>query len=259
MKFFEFCQEREAIRKRRAVGQLPPWTADERLATFRFTNIDRRHDKGTVVMVNAIKASEICRASYESVMHFIAQYRILGSPLWYPEVCVNLTPPECNSTIVERWHSGLPVMSMRAYQLNVPKGMSGITLSTLLWPTLPTKIRKLPAQTGMLSVRAVVGQYTKDIGYNSCWFHGMEIAKDIALVFPSLVDPQSPVALGPGAIAGAELCREFDESTDDVLYRLQNQSLSTNMPMTLSTVEHALCEYNKYCAGTKRRYDYILE
>lgn len=37
--------ERDAIRKKREWGQPPPWTNDEILATYRFTNVRRRHDR----------------------------------------------------------------------------------------------------------------------------------------------------------------------------------------------------------------------
>ena len=43
--FFTFMREREAIRLRRASGQQWPWTDDPILQRYKFTNIDRAHDR----------------------------------------------------------------------------------------------------------------------------------------------------------------------------------------------------------------------
>ena len=260
LKFFEFCAEREAIRLRREAGQPFPWTDNEILRDYRFTNINRKHDKGTVALIKAINDSPPeARPSFQHIYHFVNVYRFLGSPLWVVDLA-NLAPLDRNKCIQERWHSGLSVMKMSAYQINVPAGMSPIDLACSLWPTLPDKITKLQEGcgcTGMLAVRAVVAQYTKDIGYNACYFHGMEIAKDLSLLFPSKFDPQSEVALGPGAIKGIE--HALDGVCEDI-YDLQLRSIAINMPMTMSTLEHALCEYGKYVEAfngtSSRRYVY---
>ena len=255
LKFFEFCAEREAIRLRRESGQSFPWTDNEILHDYRFTNINRRYDKGTVALVKAINdSSPEARPSFQHIYHFVCVYRILGSPLWACDTLANLSPLERDKCIQSRHESGLPVMKMAAYQINVPAGMSPINLACSLWPALPNKIVKLQEQCeqcGMLAVRAVIAQYTKDIGYNACYFHGMEIAKDLSLLFPSKFDQQSAVALGPGAIKGLNY-------TNEDIYDLQIASIANGVSMTMSTLEHALCEYGKYVEAfngqSKRRY-----
>lgn len=44
-RFVDFVQEREAVRIRKESGEPPPWTTDEILRTYRFTNIRRRDDR----------------------------------------------------------------------------------------------------------------------------------------------------------------------------------------------------------------------
>jgi len=46
--YFAAAREREAIRRRRAAGEPPPWTQDKALAEWRFCNVFREHDKTTV-------------------------------------------------------------------------------------------------------------------------------------------------------------------------------------------------------------------
>jgi len=253
LNFWEFCNEREAIRVRREAGQPFPWTDNEILCNYRFTNINREHDKGTVLLKQAIAQSAACRSSYENVIHFVSIYRFLGSHL-NNLTLADVAPEDRNATMLERYNAGHDMMKMTAYQINVPLGKSPITLAMSLWPTLPAQINKLPKPTGMLSVRAIIGQYTKDIGYHSCWFHGMEIAKDLSMLFSKQYDPQSMIALGPGAIKGIQRLKYDDEDNYSALCRLQNESFAAYpIPLTLSTVEHALCEYNKYCEAYEGR------
>jgi hypothetical protein len=47
-RYFNFCSERHAIYLRRAEGQPWPWTEDEILKTYKFTNIFRELDTGTI-------------------------------------------------------------------------------------------------------------------------------------------------------------------------------------------------------------------
>ena len=243
--FWSFCKERENIRILRAQGNPRPWTDDPILHQFKFTKINREHDKGTVMLKQAIAESPACRSSYESVIHFVSMYRFLGSPLSFLKL-VDFTPEERNQMTLDNYEKGYPIMKMTAYQISVPLGKSPITLACSLWPRLPERIHRLPKPTGMLSVRAIIGDYTKEIGYNSCWFHGMEIGKDLSMLFPRQYDPQSHVALGPGATAGIARLKYDGEDNLEAFYRLQNMSL-TIMPMTLSVLEHAFCEFNKYC------------
>lgn len=58
--FFEFCREREQIRRRREAGEPFPWTADVVLQNGRFLNVFREDDKGTKAVlqfVGSVKAS----------------------------------------------------------------------------------------------------------------------------------------------------------------------------------------------------------
>ncbi|MEM7347456.1 MAG: nucleotide kinase domain-containing protein, partial [Chloroflexota bacterium] len=45
--FFDFCIEREQIRRRREAGEPPPWSDDPIFQKGRFLNVFREDDKGT--------------------------------------------------------------------------------------------------------------------------------------------------------------------------------------------------------------------
>jgi hypothetical protein len=46
--FIYFCKERESIRVNKDRGASPPWSADEILTNYRFTNVNRESDRVTV-------------------------------------------------------------------------------------------------------------------------------------------------------------------------------------------------------------------
>lgn len=45
--YFKIAREREQIRRRRLIGEKPPWTEDAILKKYRFTNVHREHDATT--------------------------------------------------------------------------------------------------------------------------------------------------------------------------------------------------------------------
>jgi hypothetical protein len=47
-RFFAWARERENIRLKRAAGEPPPWTQDNILGGFRFTNVYREDDRNTI-------------------------------------------------------------------------------------------------------------------------------------------------------------------------------------------------------------------
>ncbi len=49
--FFDFCKERESIRKKRELGQSPPWSSDPIFQKGRFLNVFREHDRGSVSII----------------------------------------------------------------------------------------------------------------------------------------------------------------------------------------------------------------
>jgi hypothetical protein len=65
--YFEVARMREQIRRLRATGAPPPWTADPILGQWRFTNVHRENDKTTVWFrenvrskVSGLRAVEAC-------------------------------------------------------------------------------------------------------------------------------------------------------------------------------------------------------
>ena len=52
--FWYWINERQRIYDMRAAGQAKPWTKDEILQQYKFTNAFRQLDRGTVALTNAL-------------------------------------------------------------------------------------------------------------------------------------------------------------------------------------------------------------
>lgn len=64
--FFDWCIEREAIRRRRASGELPPWSHDPVFQKGRFLNVFREDDKGTQAV---LRFAASARESVPDLIH----------------------------------------------------------------------------------------------------------------------------------------------------------------------------------------------
>ncbi|MCL5101009.1 MAG: putative DNA base hypermodification protein [Candidatus Parvarchaeota archaeon] len=74
--FWKFIGERQAIWHRRTVDKLPPpWTADQVLRRFRFTNVYRELDPGTMYAIN--KILELRESKVDKIFNIMI-YRLIG-------------------------------------------------------------------------------------------------------------------------------------------------------------------------------------
>lgn len=76
--FYAFIRMREAIRLRRASGMLPPWTDDEILQKFKFTNIKREHDRTSIQLIQEFYRP-FAVASREEILMNAAIFRYFGT------------------------------------------------------------------------------------------------------------------------------------------------------------------------------------
>ena len=126
--FMWFCEERERIRRAYEAGEPRPYTDDPILHRHKFTNIDRRHDRGTkrlyIIATEGYEHEDsrygakfspeyLRRAVYASVL-----YRFTGSNP-HQQGMMEDNP-------LERWyelaHQVRPTISVKSYQANWPAG-----------------------------------------------------------------------------------------------------------------------------------------
>lgn len=235
--FWWFCEERERIRLAKEAGLPRPWTNDKILDKHKFTNIDRLHDRGTVILGDLI-------SEYDDYTKYraICIYRFSGSNTANIELMSKSKP--------EMWfellHKQQPLFNSSAYQANWGDGKGrGFNfmlncLPTFCEETYP-KINR-PTQLSIIETRDLLCDQLLSQGYLAMRFHTTEIAKDLS-AFTHFVDKESECPMNSGAIKGLRFI--FDSASKKNVQLLVDDPRNPNY--NTQVLEHALCEYSKYC------------
>jgi hypothetical protein len=244
--FWWFCKERESIRLLKDAGMPRPWTDDPILNRHKFTNIDRRYDRGTVLLWNLINEIPDSDAIFATVI-----YRFSGSMNGHIEMM--------HKTNSEHWENKIKntqkLFNMTAYQANwgSGKGRGMDFLKNITFP-LSVKIHEyLKTQSDVKftisEVANKICDYLAEFGYPRMRFQSTEVAKDLAERFSNIIDVNSDCHLGPGAIKGIKYIwppsagNKVPRGKKAVQKLLEDKS---NPGYNWSVLEHALCEYSKW-------------
>jgi len=229
--FLWFCNERESIRIKKETGVCPPWTDDDILHKHKFTNIDRRNDKGTKLLYS------LCNLrSNEEKLAASMIYRFTGSN--------NNQIQMMSKHPFAEWFDNIklvmPIFNMKAYQAGWPAGRgSGIQFMTKDVHTLYKESLNMLQNNKYLSITnaaARIAKITKNMGYKAMHFQSTETAKDLSDLTP-WVDPHSECRMGPGAKKGLKMLKQkFNRIMEAMPTKWAQPQI----------VEHALCEYSKW-------------
>jgi len=203
--FFNFCKERESIRRRRESGAPGPWSEDPIFQQGRFLNVFREDDRATKALlrfvgpvaetknlpdlIQAIFFARWCNC--DSTLDALSP-ELLKDPVTLKRTLETLPGPSwCNET---------------AYPVG-PVTWDGVTyIRTEAATELFGKIAPVLAQ----EIEAAKGDVQKATEAVNAKF-GMEndfpifmAVMDIAWFRPDLINPSSPVPLGIGAVAFVE-------------------------------------------------------
>lgn len=225
LKFNEFVDERIRIWHKKNAGEPRPWTNDPVLHSTRFTNIDRNDDKGTIALFNKVKGLDIDRTVQITVL-----YRICYSSLLLLDKLEGVDEADLKAF-------NIPVITNRMpYNVWLEGGntMQHYLKTVGLYVAHKTQEKiKGWSNKSILSTGRSIGTMFGEVSYRRMFFIGTEVAKDLSVLYPNIIDPSSKCMLGPGAVKGLKLIKGKG-------YDLSN--------FTPSVLEHALCEYSKYCS-----------
>ena len=239
--FWEFCEEREAIRLKRLRGYPAPWTDDEILRVNHFTNVDRNLDRGTIFLKDVLKYT----SDEELKMFWVFVYRFSGSNQKLFNY-LDLNDPkalECIPDEVPKFYSG-------AYSRPCfPKGKGiGIRFLTQDLPAMFDILYNDISNRSGDKIVNVATDLAELIAKQGPWrrmhFHCSEIAKDLSIFFPNYVDPYSETALGKGSKVGLK-CMGLKGQPSKRVWALVYCS-HNKLELNYNCMEHALCEYGKY-------------
>ena len=247
--FFNFCIEREKIRKKREQGLPQPWTDDEIFKNARFLNVFREDDRGSK---SILRFANNLNNDLETLIQalFFARWcnrqetldSISSDILFTPEKLLHLMQEEenwCNST-------AYPVESIYWRE----KKYSRVDAATILFFKIKKLLTDIIQRSGGNIIIATNSVNERFKMKND--FPIFMAITDIAWFRPDVINLDSPVPTGIGAVAYLNILQEYlgmdnHESTCKRMIELQKEywpdAKRTFHPID---IEYLSCECRKY-------------
>lgn len=254
--FWKFIVLRHSIWYKRFIRNLPwPWTDDPILLKYKFTNIFRQLDRGTIALHSMLARKfldmdEVPPCKYELDYDFL-----LWTVIWYRIFnrfehaldfvnCSLPTGPQIHDYIKAKIHDSKPVFTS-AYRATSYCGGRGLAFSTYckgivqIWEMQPyEKPTTMQGMFNYLQTFPLIGP-----------FAAYEIVCDLRFtqVLSKAPDKNTWANIGPGSTRGLQrlglpVC--ISSMTD--LLKSRTQKWRVYPPFELREIEHSLCEFDKY-------------
>lgn len=261
---YAFMEEREAIRLRRAAGFPAPWTNDEILQRYRFTNVKRAHDRTTRELTRDFYCA---RAAWESpfgtVLFNCAKFRYFGMPEFARVVGWTTTqydPNELAALAESERAAGRPVYT-GAYIIRSSEGpKSEFIAHQVLAPLYKQRDYIADVASSTHSWRRTIETLSKFMGFGGTGFMAKEATLDLMLCpkYNEFFDDRNEwCPLGPGARRG--LNRAYNRSASTkisdkqmleelrALFAARVDYWSPEaVKLELHDIQFQLCEFDKY-------------
>lgn len=236
--FYYWMRERHDIYLRR--GRPRPWTKDAVLHTYKFCNVFRQLDRGTVVLNKMIDRS----APGHLILWNAVWYRLFnwrGNAKWFTN------NQDLRVHITRRWGRGETIFTsahMTSSKAGVPKHESMLDTSGDVFDVSEKIYDRCVESQSMEEVFGLLLPF-----YAVGPFVAYEIVCDLRFVLSAFnpTDVMSWANVGPGAKRGMQ--RLGLPPTLDTMRQLLNAfgGIPCEWPFELREIEHSLCEFDKYC------------
>lgn len=258
-RFFAYARERQMIKIRRDLGQPKPWTSDTILNSFRFCNVFREDDKVTQWLRTNVR--DPLRAS-PVVIPAVITCRFFNRIESMELLVKHNLHVEWNVAKLQRVFKGVKPIVGAAYIIKTPNGMDKlrgiISILDEVWTSyyqligIVNAVRACPTMEKLVSYLTTFPYIGKFTAY--------EIACDLQYTdFFKPRDTMSWANPGPGAqrglqrimngaVGGGKLYDSVMLAAMQELLRLSQQMhyWSHDRNWDMRTVEHTLCEWDKY-------------
>lgn len=275
--FFDYLNERENVRLRKEAGDSFPWTEDEILRTYKFTNVRRHHDRTSMELINRFYGPNF-NDDPKTILMNCATFRYFGT--WEFAAAVGWTDYEAMDddhwervkelaedrlANRERVFTGAYVITnqgisapkqevvvdyfLKGLQENTPAIVAHAGTSGL-WEEVSHLMREIPGfgGTGFMTKEVLL-----DTTYTSFWGDPQE-TQDGTMSFPR--DWWSWTPIGPGALRGASRVLGDDSakpvkekeaaSVIRTLYDVQEFYFKHGFKLSPTDIQFGLCEFDKY-------------
>lgn len=273
--FFDYLTERENVRLRKEAGVSFPWTEDEILQTYKFTNVRRHHDRTSMELRKQFYGHHFwddCR----SILMNCATYRYFGTSEFadaigwqdYSDFDFDHIEDTAADRLAnrERVFTGAYVITNQGISAPKQEVVVHYFLKDL-WSAIP-EIIELAARTQsweqvakrMMQIQGFggTGFMTKEVlldtTYTGFWQNAVEDEHDGTFSFPADWNNWTPI--GPGALRGAARVLGDDQAKplknpqafQCILNLMNLQDLYFGHEFTLSPtdIQFGLCEFDKY-------------
>jgi hypothetical protein len=195
-----FVRERERMRKLRATGAPPPWSTDELLQKYRFTNVSVQDDRTSQVIYDRVTQPY---ADHPGLIAGLVVCRFTNAPEVIEAVRESLVPFDAErfvAIMIERAARGV-CLERRAFQ--IPGGRKGeikaINLTRELFGPLAAAVESVRPRPG--DTVAAVFERLRRFKYLDAGFITAQIVRDLKQVPPlrHASDWMSFVRSGPGS------------------------------------------------------------
>jgi hypothetical protein len=256
--FFDFCIERERIRRKREAGEPFPWTDDLVLRNGRFLNVFREDDKGTKAVLyfaDPFKASvpDLIRALFfarwcnQRTTLLALEPHLLKNSQELRDALLNKVPQPWASEVypvVLAWWEGHAYNRLEACVDMFPRCLDFL-------------------ESCICSSGGNVMQANDNINAQFQMSNDFPIFMalvDLALFRPDLISPDSPVPTGIGAAPYLDLlqqhlkCASHQETADKIIGLQSTYWPQARRAFTPIDIEYLSCECRKYFSyinGTK--------
>lgn len=256
-----WIRERERIRERKDGGAPPPWTSDPILSSYRFCNVRREDDRGTVWIRENIRVPftrhpllwlMLCIARQINWPDTLAEL-IAGDGSWpsHPNFA-----PEVIAAILNRRKTRGDKIYTGAYMISAPS-TKGADKQAYIANTVIGDLWRRRGSFDLWDFATLEGTHTKIMASNG-WGPFMAYQAVVDMRFTDLLehapDEQSWAAAGPGTIRGLNRLHGRDvraaipqaQALREMLAIREVAQDQTGVLMDFSDVPNVLCETDKY-------------
>lgn len=253
-----WIKERESIRIRKALGGPQPWTDDPILDTYRFCNVRREDDLGTIWIRENIREPF---ADHPNLWFMLCIARQINWPDTLAELIEGGNWPNWDGfrlehmieAIEERKAWGDKVFT-GAYMISAPaiKGASKIEyiVGHVLGSLWPYGLKFYPQS----SLQSIHRQITYNIGWGPFMAYQAVIDMRFTKLLSSAPDIATWAAAGPGTLRGLNRIHgrpikqplSQAKALEEMLEIYHNVIAGINIAMDFSDIPNALCETDKY-------------
>lgn len=279
--FYRFIYERQLVWYNREILKKPwPWTNDEILRTYKFCNVYRELDKGTIYLINTIINNKKLSLA-DKFLNCVA-YRRFNLPGFFewigePMSCKNFALTKYIRILDKRKEQGhnlfndAYIVSQTPYDRKFGRKEKHVQQLLILYD-LAKEGNKWIGPIGFKKIERVHG-YLKEKIFGMGDFLAYQTCTDLTY-FPELrkqyEDINEFVAMGPGSKPGVDLlfpykklsyeyyCRKLWKEQDLQFYQLKERtgkdwlkirykkSYDPGFYLSISNIQNCLCEFRKY-------------